>query len=113
MTDQSLTEFYSRIARIQKARAKGYGFEAEGTLGRSYYYRPAKRRIPILGPLLMVALCGIGMKGLVHYKIGDALYEQRVEKLMSGEGFERLGGYLMAADPVTRFVSDHIKQWAI
>ncbi|MGB8813136.1 MAG: hypothetical protein WCC57_08120 [Paracoccaceae bacterium] len=113
MTDQSLSEFYSRIARIEKARAKGYGFEAEGTLGRSYYYRPTKKRRPILAPLLMVAMCSVAMKGAVLSKIGDDLYEQRVDRLLDGQGFERLGGYLMKADPVTVFVSDQFREFDI
>lgn len=110
MTDPNLGEFYTRIARIEKARAKGYGFEADGTLGRSYYSRHGRRRIPVLGPLLMIGLCFAGMKGVMHYKIGDTLYDQRVELLLQGEGLERLGGYLMQADPVTLFISRQLQQ---
>lgn len=113
MTDANLDDFYGRVARIQKARAKGYGFEAEGALGRSYYYRPSPKRRPIVGSILMIILCGIGMKSAVHYQVGDRVYEARVERLLAGEGFERLGGLLMAADPVTTFVSGTIKDFEI
>lgn len=113
MTDANLDDFYGRVARIQKARAKGYGFEAEGALGRSYYYRPSPKRRSIAGPILMIILCGIGMKSAVHYQVGDMVYEARVERLMAGEGFERLGGLLMTADPVTTFVSSKMKDFAI
>lgn len=108
MADPNLSEFYDRVARIEKARALGYGFEAEGTLGRSYYHRRARRRRALLGPLLIVAACAIGLKATIHYKVGAAAYEDRVARLMSGEGFERLGGQLMQADPLTEYLSERL-----
>ena len=105
MANADLNEFYGRIARIQKARAMGYGFEAEGTLGRSYYRRPRKKQRSILLPLLFCGLCAIGLKGALHHQVGAATYDARVTKMIEGEGFARLGGYLMMADPATLFVS--------
>ncbi len=32
--DPNLNDFYSRVSRIEKSHAKGYGFEAAGSLGR-------------------------------------------------------------------------------
>lgn len=113
MTDANLDEFYGRVARIQKARAKGYGFEAEGALGRSYYYRPTPKRRSYLAPVLMIILCGIGMKSAVHYQVGDMVYQARVDRMLASDGMERLGGLLMAADPVTVFVSNKIKDFDI
>jgi hypothetical protein len=111
MADPNLQDFYGRIARIQKARAMGYGFEADGTLGRSYYYRPAKRRRSIAGPLMIVLMCGFGLKGVLHHKVGGDLYQARVDSMMHRDGFERLGGYLMQADPVTLFVSQQLNEF--
>lgn len=104
MANADLNEFYGRLARIEKARALGYGFEAEGTLGRSYYRRPRKKRSFLL-PLLFCGLCVVGLKGTLHHQVGAATYEARVTKMIEGEGFTRLGGYLMKADPVTLFIS--------
>lgn len=108
MSNADLSDFYGRIARIEKARALGYGFEAEGTLGRSYYRKPRKRNRSIVAPVLFSLMCVIGMKGALHHQIGDAIYDARVERLMQGDGFERLGGYLMQADPATLFVSQKL-----
>ncbi len=108
MSDPNMADFYGRIARIEKARSKGYGFEAIGSLGRSYYYRPARKRRSVLAPILMVAVASIGLKGVIHAKVGAGIYEQRVSAMMNGQEFERLGGYLMTADPVTLFVSDKV-----
>jgi hypothetical protein len=108
--DPQLEDFYVRVARIEAARRKGFGFEAAGTMGRSHYTRKTRRSFPIFRPLLVVALCVIGLKSVIHYKIGDETYRDRVVELQSGEGFDRLGGYLMAVDPVTLWVSNQIAQ---
>ena len=41
MADPNLVDFYSNVARFEKKRAKGYGFDAAGTLGRSYFNPPS------------------------------------------------------------------------
>lgn len=110
MTDPNMVDFYGRIARIQTARSKGYGFEAAGALGRSYYFRPTRKRRAIFAPLMMIVVCSLGLKGLIHSRIGADIYNARVELLISGKGFERLGGYLMMADPATIFVSERISR---
>lgn len=112
MVDPNLADFYGRIARIEKARSKGFGFEASGTLGRSYYtyYNRSRRkgRFSVMKPLMVVLACGFALKGAIHHQIGDEIYATRVAQLSGGEGFDRLGAYLMQADPVTLFVSHQI-----
>lgn len=101
MAGQDYSEFYARLVRVERARAKGYGFEADGTLGRSYYYKPPRKRSRLIGPLLVILACGTGLKASMYYKLGSASYLDRVERMRAGEGFERFGGALMQADPVT------------
>jgi hypothetical protein len=112
MADQNMVDFYGRVSRIKKARAKGYGFEAAGTLGRSFYTQHAQPRtkFSILKPALIVLIGAFGLKGAIHYQIGGNVYSARVAELKAGEGFDRIGGYLMQADPVTMFVSAKLKQ---
>ena len=112
MADPNMVDFYGRVSRIKKARAKGYGFEAVGTLGRSYYaqHAPSRTRISILKPALIVLFGAFGLKGAIHYQIGGSVYSERVADLQSGAGFDRLGGYLMQADPVTMFVSAKLQE---
>lgn len=112
MADLNVVDFYGRVSRIKKARAKGYGFEAAGTLGRSYYtqHAPARSGISIFKPALVVLFGAFGLKGAIHYQIGGSVYSERVSALKSGEGFDRLGGYLMQADPVTMFVSAKLQE---
>ena len=108
MTDPNLKDFCGRVARLQKARAQGDGFEAAGTLGRSYYTRPASTRRSILGPILFLLLCTVLLKGIIHHSIGPQSYDERVAALRAGDGIERAGGWLMQAEPATLFVADQI-----
>ena len=108
MTDPNLTDFYGRVARIQRARVKGYGFEAPGTLGRSYYFRPKARRRSIVAPVLFLLVSGFLLKGAIYHYVGAQSYHGRVAALMAGHGIDSVGGWLMQADPVTLFVSDKI-----
>lgn len=108
-SDPNLAEFYLRVARIQQDHARGLGFEAEGTLGRSHSRPPVRRRTSLIKPLLIVLTCGIGLKAAIHSRVGAMDYDKRVALLMQGEGVERLGGHLMQADPVTRLLSEQLR----
>ena len=108
MADPNLTNFFGRVARIQKARAKEYGFDATGTLGRSHYSRPAPRRRSVVGPVLFLLVCGFLLKGVMYQQIGAETYSKRVANLMDGERVDRVGGWLMQVDPVTTFVAGKV-----
>lgn len=112
MMDPNLQDFYARVARVQSARAQGFGQEAAGSLGRSYYGRRRRRSIPLVKPVLMAAVCVIGLKGTIHYYIGDGVYGDRVAALHAGDDMDRIGAWLMAADPVTLWVSERLQAWA-
>lgn len=108
MSDPNLVDFYGRVARIERARAKGYGFEANGTLGRSHYLRPTRQRRPMLRVLIFAFVCVFGLKGLIYFNVGPESYDARVARLQTGQEFDRLGAWLMQADPVTVWVADLI-----
>ncbi len=108
MSDPSLSEFYGRIARIERARAKGYGFEANGTLGRSHYFRPIRKRRPLLRVMIFAAVCVFGLKGTILHSVGPEGYDARVANLQNGQEFDKLGAWFMQADPVTVWVAEQI-----
>ena len=58
--------------------------------------------------MLAVFACSVALKGAIYHQIGADLYQARVDNLMGGEGFDRLGGVLMQADPATVWVSDKL-----
>ena len=108
MADPNLIDFYGRIARIQTARSKGFGFEAAGTLGRSHYYHAPKKRRALLAPALFIALSVVGLKGMILYSVGADSYNDRVASMLSSEGFDRLGGWMMQADPMSQLAAQQI-----
>ena len=110
MADPNLVDFYSNVARFEKMRAKGYGFDAAGTLGRSYFNPTTRKRRSYLLPFVVVLCAGFGLKGMIYQSVGAKSYDQRVQALQVGEGFDRLGGWLMQADPVTVFVAGKIRE---
>ena len=61
-------------------------------------------------PLIMVLCAGIGLKGMIYQSVGAKAYDKRVQALQVGEGFDRLGGWLMQADPVTVYVAAQITE---
>jgi predicted DNA repair protein MutK len=102
MYDPNLVEFYGRVAKFEKSHAKGFGHEAPGTLSRSVTYGRVKARLrfPVM-PLVVVTLAVFGLKAVILHHVGATDYQSRVEALQSGQGFDRLGGWLMQADPLT------------
>jgi len=107
--DPNLNDFYNRVSRIEKSHAKGYGFEASGTLGRSSISSRKQRNLKFIKPLVLVLAMALGLKGMIHYFIGAEVYETRVAALVAGEGIDPVGGWLMQADPVTAWISGQMQ----
>lgn len=108
--DAQLQDFYARIARVEAAHARGLGFEAQGTWGRSHYNRPNRRRPSILKPLLVTLLCVTTLKATILHQIGFETYTARVTELTATAGVDRIGGYLMTADPATVWIAGMMEQ---
>lgn len=111
MADPNMSDFYRRVARIQTARAKGQGFEAPGTLGRSFYTRPQAPRRSVVAPVLLLLMAVFLLKGVMITQIGTEEYAARVERLQHGQGVEPFGGWLMQIDPVSAWVAVKIAPW--
>lgn len=108
--DPNLNDFYSRVSRIEKSHAKGYGFEAAGTVSRATPARGGWKALKLVKPLVLVALVGIGLKGTIHYYIGAQTYESRVSALAAGDGIDPVGAWMMRADPLTLWVSAELRR---
>ena len=109
--DPNLNDFYSRVSRIEKSHAKGYGFEAAGTLGRKASTRRGSRLLKLVKPLVKALAVGVGVKGVIHYYVGAQTYESRVSALAAGQGFDPVGAWLMHADPATLWVSAQLQSF--
>ena len=105
MTDPNMVDFYSRVARIQRDHARSFGAEAVAS-----HSVQAKSRIPVLAPVLLALLCGFAMKAMLLARIGDETYAARVADLQAGQGFEKIGATLMAADPITVALAEQFEK---
>ncbi|MFZ5751072.1 MAG: hypothetical protein ACOY5U_08380 [Pseudomonadota bacterium] len=101
--DPQLRDFYGRIDRIEKIHEAGGGFEAAGTLGLSHYTRQrrSRRHRNWLFPLVLVMASIVAVKAVVLARIGAEAYAQRVAVLAAGDTADRVGAYVLQADPLT------------
>lgn len=106
MTDPNRDDFYGRVARLEHAHARGQGHEATGTLGRSAYFRPSPRRLPILRGSVFVLAAVMGLKATLYGGMQQEVYFSRIAALKQGTAIERVGAYLMTPDPVTVWLVD-------
>jgi hypothetical protein len=112
MVDRNLQNFYGRLGRIERIHDAGGGFEADGTLGMSYYNarRRPLRRAGLLGPLVLVATTIVVIKASVFATIGAERYEERLAALRAGASVEQVGAYVLQADPLTVAVAGQIRK---
>ena len=112
MVDRNLRNFYGRLGRIERIHQAGGGFEANGALGMSYFRprRVARRRGGLVGPLMLVLMTIIVIKAMVHASIGAELYEERIAALRAGDSAERIGAYVLQADPLTLAIAGQFRK---
>jgi len=103
--DPNLNEFYGRVQRIEKMRRKGYGFEAQGTLGRSATFKRGRSFGRMLRSALVIVAMGFLLKGAILFYVGPETYDRRVSELATGTGFDPLAARLMSADPASTLIS--------
>lgn len=106
MTDPNRDDFYGRVARLERAHARGQGHEATGALGRSAYFRPSARRLPVLRGSVFVLAAVIGLKATLYGGLPEDVYLSRLAALKQGTAIERVGAFLMTPDPVSAWLAD-------
>ncbi len=112
MVDRNMSDFQGRLGRIERTHEAGGGFEANGTLGMAYYNAHRRRwRLPRWpGTLLVTALVLFGLKAGLHVAIGGDAYVQKVESLRQGSDTDRVGAWLLQADPVTLALATQLRR---
>lgn len=105
--DQHQREFDTRLRRIDRRHRKlSGGFVAAVGHDGLIVAKPRRRRLRV--PLAGIALVAIGViafKGIVHSQLGPATYDARIAALAEGGQVERVGAWVMQADPLTLWVS--------
>lgn len=107
MNDQ-YREFGMRVRRIDRAHRKlADGYVAKLNDDGLLVAAPKRRfvRVPFAG-LALVAVGIVVFKAIVLSQLGPQTYESRVAKLSAGSTVERVGAWMMQADPLTVWVAD-------
>ncbi len=110
MSASQFDEFDRRMRRITRRHtqlSKGYvtSVNDDGLVvakPRRRFSRGTLRGVAVVMIVLMI------FKGFLHNQLGAADYAQRVEALANGSFFEKSGAVLMAADPITTWLSGQI-----
>ena len=107
MQDPNMDDFFSRLDRIERTHRSGGGFEAAGTLGMTYYnsLKHQKRRGSWIFPAAMVCLAVVAIKAGVLSNIGETAYADRIAALEAGGMADRVGAWVVQADPLTMKLS--------
>ncbi len=95
--DLQREEFYGRVSRIEGGRGG----------------EPAARRRKAgaatgrwIAPVGMVLAAILAMKAVVHANVGPESYDHKISLLAEGDAVDRLGAWVLAADPLTVKLSD-------
>ena len=108
MADRQMQDFYRRAGRYERAHAKGLGFEAPGTLGRSAQRKRRGLNVPILAPLAVFFLVCLLMKAAITLQLGPDLYAMRLDRLHNGTAVERVGAIFLAPDRISGWLAAEI-----
>lgn len=113
MIDPNMRDFYGRVGRIERTYQMGGGFEAAGTLGMTYYnsLKVRRRRMTWLLPVVLVLGTIVAIKAAVLANIGQETYAERIAALSSGDMADRIGAYILQADPLTQYVAAQIENF--
>ncbi len=96
-----MRDFHGRLDRIERIHDAGGGFEASGTLGLTYYNNHRRRRLGRLLPLVLILASIVVVKAGVLARLGPDPYAERLARLQAGDALDRVGAYVLQADPLT------------
>lgn len=103
VVDPQREEFYGRIERFggRDAAVPG-GIIASRGVAR-------KGRAPANGrwitPIAMVLASVLAIKAVVHATVGAESYDYRIAILSEGDAVDRIGAFVLRADPLTQVLS--------
>lgn len=105
--DEQHREFGSRLKRIDRSHRKladGYVTSVNHDGLIIAVPRRRRMRVPFAG-IALVAVGVIAFKGVVLAQLGAEGYQARLDQLAAGSQVERIGAWVMQADPLTEWVA--------
>jgi hypothetical protein len=114
MADPNTKNFQGRLKRIDHIHRAGGGFEAVGTLGKSYYtaHRSQRRSFRLFRLFLVIAIVLLALKVGMQLAVGADTYAFRVQQLQDGPISDQIGAAVLRADPVSSAIVAGIRKWA-
>lgn len=116
--NKSFREFDARIKSVgRKHQQMEAGFRTEIDDTGLLVQKPAGKAMRKVGRFLpirslgLMAAIGLVYKAFLLTQLGADSYSAKVTGLMAGDSVERVGGWLMQADPVTLRIADLIGPW--
>jgi hypothetical protein len=107
MSAYQFDEFERRMRRINRRHTKlSQGFVTSVNDDGLVVAKPRRRgnRATIRGVALIVIVVML-FKGILHAQLGVTAYDERIDKLASGNFVEQAGAWVMVTDPITLWLS--------
>ncbi len=110
MSASQFDEFDRRMSRISRRHSKlSHGYVTKVMDDGMVVAKPRRRggmgTARALAILLMVMVL---FKGVLHARLGDVEYQQRIATLASGSAVEKAGAFVMTADVGTVWISGKV-----
>lgn len=73
---------------------------------------PRERRMSVPWRGILFILTGfLLVKGMMLAQVGAESYQARVDRLAAGNQVEKVGAYVLHADPITVWIADQVAPW--
>ena len=110
MSASQFDEFDRRMNRISRRHSKlSHGYVTRVNDDGLVVARAKRSRNGgWLRGFMLVVIVMILFKGVLHARLGDAAYMERVDGLAAGSIIEKGGAWIMTPDPITLAISKHV-----
>lgn len=110
MSASQYDEFDRRMRRITRRHSQlSHGYVTSVNSDGLVIAKPRRKSARgTLRGVALIVLVLMAFKGYLHAQLGPTAYDARVEALTQGSAFEQAGGFVMVADPITKWLSGHI-----
>lgn len=107
MSASQFDEFDRRMRRISRRHSKlSHGYVTTVNDDGMVVAKPKRKsRMTTVRALALLLLVMLAFKGVLHAQLGGAEYAARVDSLAAGTTVEKVGAWIMTADPVTVQIS--------
>ena len=107
MSASQFDEFDRRMRRISRRHTKlSHGYVTSINDDGMVVAKPKRKsRMGTIRSLALLFLVMVMFKGVLHARLGDVEYQARIDSLAAGTTVEQAGSWVMAADPITKYIS--------